>query len=904
MYLIGILTFICMVTVNANARTVIDTDFGNATQEVNIIDEQKNIHIRGKLPNGWVDNSNWAKLNAEYIPLEENGLRFLRINVRKLMSGWCQLMYSQPLPKADENNYYRISVKLRNPSRATIAFAIREISEPYGAIIINKGNFSRSWQEYEFTHQAKSVDKPMGFYFAIIGEGTCDIAWLRLQEFTRDELIEDFKENYKDSNIKNLLRISRFPLGLQSGWSLDRDNSDTDDVVVSEDEKIGISGSPTLKIKSEENMSLWITCFKVENILSPHVASIYAQGDWQGRLIVACDKAHLGSEKILLKPDDGWQRLKVKFNPSLIGRSYAIKLEGKGIIWLDAMQVEAGNEATEYGSSLPCEVSLACPKSDTSAVLVQFDDEKPIIKYCVSGDADNSKLKVKVVNVYGEEKWLDDIPIGKGFLNYGDFNYDVFPGRPYGSFRIEAYVQNNNGERISTYNEIVVHRFRRPHYWMKDAPNSPFGIHTNSTVRHILMAKSVGINWTRLHDAGSEYLMWYYIEPEKGKWVFHDKEINRYRRYGMKILAELGTAPKWASYYQDVGKDHNGYFDKFYQPKNLDDYANYVKTVTERYKGIIDAFDVWNEPWIHAWWGVSYDESKQAEHGGYITSERPMEDFVKLMATAYKTAKSVDENNIVLGFNTTTSNAGKGNFSGDEWTRGVLESGGLDFCDVLCYHNYTVESLGYPNDATERGFNMAWGVIKEKQGEIPKPIWMTEGLSTMMKNGAGFYNHTIPYPSLEDVVDNADSLCRYVLSHLGLGVKKVFLYSMHCHSYFPDDAMIQYRPLVTEEGFLHPSGSAYSNMAWHLEDTDFVKQLTLTEGVYTYIFEGKDKSVAVLSPMTNHKEYKLAFGENVHISDLFGNPLPYGYDLEDTLVYILIKDKADKLMNLLKQRDN
>ena len=899
MYFVGILTFICIISMSVNAKMIVDTDFGNATQEVNIENEQKDLQIKGKLPDGWSDNSNWASLHAEYTPLDENGTKFLRINVKKLTLGWCQLAYNQPLPRPVEGNYYKLSLKLRNPSRASIAIAIRAISEPYEYVIIEKGSFSKYWQEYTFKYQTKPSEKQLGLYFAVIGEGFCDIAKISLQELTKDELIRDTQLSYKDSKVKNILRISRFPLGLQSGWSLDRDNSDTDDVVISEDEKIGISGAPSLKIKSETEMSLWITAFKIEDIISPHTASVYAQGDWDGKITVACDKNHLASERIALKSDDRWQRIKLTFSPNILGKAYAIKLEGKGTIWLDAMQVESGNEATEYESSLPCEVSLACPKSETSIALVQFDDEKPLIRYCVSGNAKNSKLKVKIVNVYGEEKWIDDIPIGKGFLNYGEFRYDVFPNRPYGSFRIEAHVQNNDGERISTYNEIVVHRIRRPHYWMKDAPNSPFGIHTNSTVRHILMAKAIGINWTRLHDAGSDYLMWYYIEPEKGRWIFHDKEINRYRKYGMKIPAELGTAPKWASYYQDVRRDYNGYFDKFYQPKNLDDYANYVKTVTERYKGIIDAYDVWNEPWIHAWWGVGYDEKKQTEHGGYITSEKPMEDFVKLMATAYKVAKSVDEKNIILGFNTTTSPAGNGNFSGNEWTHGVLESGGLDFCDIICYHDYTVEGLGYPNDASERGFNMAFDAIKEKLGTIPKPVWMTEGLSTMMKNGAGFYNHTIPYVSLEDVVDSSDALCGYVISHLGLGVNKVFLYSMHTHSYFPDDALIQYRALITEEGFLHPSASAYSNMAWHLEDTNFVKRLTLADGVYAYVFEGKDKAVAVLSPMINHAEYKFSFGKDVHISDLFGNPLPSGYDLGDTLVYIWIEGNAEKLTSLL-----
>ena len=63
---------------------------------------------------------------------------------------------------------------------------------------------------------------------------------------------------------------------------------------------------------------------------------------------------------------------------------------------------------------------------------------------------------------------------------------NVFPEKPYGAFRVEAWVENPDGQRISPYNEIVVYRLHRPRHWMEDSPNSSFGVHTNSTTRHIL----------------------------------------------------------------------------------------------------------------------------------------------------------------------------------------------------------------------------------------------------------------------------------------------------------------------------------------------------------------------------------------------------------------------------------
>jgi hypothetical protein len=894
---LGILTVMMMFPANINAKTLIDTDFGNATHEVNIINEQKNLQITGKLPDGWSDNSEWAKVQVDYQPVDEDGLKFLRINVKKRTEGWCQIAF-QPLPDTFDGNYYKLSLKIRNPSRVSAAFCVRPLNAIQEFMFIEHGSFSSSWQKYSFTYPTKANKQPIGFFIIVYGEGAFDVAGIQLIEQSESELLADAKANYKESGSKNLLRISRFPLGLQSGWSLDRDNSDTDDVVINSDTNmIGPSGAPALKIKASEDMKLYTAPFAVSKIFEPHTASIYVKGDWNGKLIVLCDRDQLASKDFLSKINE-WQRINITFSPRLTARAYGLRIEGKGELWIDAMQVEAGSDATSYSSQLACEVALACPEGDALPALVQFDDELPLIRFCICGNIPDAILKVKVVNLYGEEKSLPNVAIGDGFIHYGMLRYNVFPDKPYGAFRIEAHVKKPNGERISPYYEIIVHRLHRPHYWMKDAPNSPFGIHTNSTVRHIMMAKAVGVNWTRLHDAGGNYLMWYFLEPEKGKWVFRDKELNRYRKYGMKILGELGTAPKWASYYQDVGKDHSGYFDCFYQPKSMEDYANYVQTVEERYKGVIDAYDVWNEPWVHAWWVVGYDESKTGEYGGYITSKNPTADFVKLMATAYQTAKTIDDKITVLGVNTTTAIGGEDRFSGDEWTRGIVENGGLDYCDVVCYHNYTIEPMGFPDDDAEVGFKRAVGFIEEK---IHKPVWMTEGFSNMLKMGSGFYNYTIPYKSLENVIDTSDCLCRHVISLLGQGVDKVFLYSMHSHSYFPDNSLIQCRALVTEEGALHPSADAYSTMAWYLEDTKFVRQLTLADGVYAYLFDDKDRSVAVLSAKYNHAEFKIPQGDDIHASDLFGNPIALGTILGDTIVYLWANKGIEAIESILQK---
>ena len=73
-----------------------------------------------------------------------------------------------------------------------------------------------------------------------------------------------------------------------------------------------------------------------------------------------------------------------------------------------------------------------------------------------------------------------------------------------------------------------------------------------------------------------------------------------------------------------------------------------------------------------------------------------------------------------------------------------------------------------------------------------------------------------------------------MVSLLGSGCSRVFLYSMHGHNYFGQDS--SWAVLVTPEGYLHPSAAGHSEMAYELEDTVFVRRFEPAKGVYAYLF--------------------------------------------------------------------
>jgi hypothetical protein len=449
------------------------------------------------------------------------------------------------------------------------------------------------------------------------------------------------------------------------------------------------------------------------------------------------------------------------------------------------------------------------------------------------------------------------------------------------------------GQTISPINEIVVHRLRRPRYWGQDAPRSPFGAHFNSRKQRNIAMKAIGVNWVRLHDAGISYIGWNYLDTERGRWDFRDAEIHRYRRDHIKVFAQLGTVPPWARRQKGT---HSAYHDMYSQPADLADWQTYVRNVTQRYQGVIDTYFVWNEPWMRSRWNVAYDEKKEGT-AGYVTSQQPQEDYVALMRASLEAARSVDGSIRVCGFSTSDWEGNDdGMIPGVQWTSGVLRHDGLQWCDLIDYHHYSPTVNGFPGDDVEQAWQRAMGPIIDKHGSVPKPVWMSEGQGGMETHYRGLYKHTLPGADGEDVVATADRVVRHELALLAVGAKKIFLYSPFAEGL---GQKTRYATLVAGDGSLHPSAAAHSNLAWHLEDTNFVRRTEVAEGIFAYVFRGADRAIAVLSSSPNCGQYTIPHAEGVSVKDLFGNPVAPDSTFSGTLVYLSTPEGLEAIEKLL-----
>ncbi len=867
---------------SAAGQVVIDTTFGDGRP----IQTSAPDRITGTLPAPWRDNSEWAQVWVDYRSGDDQARPFTRITTTRVEDGHTQLQCA--LPAIMGETYVRLELTARSADEKMVQIGLRDLGVPYAFHWETTARLGTDWKSLRYDFRQGKIDRPIGFYLLLDGAGKIDLATVKLTYFSRDELMAEMKRQAHDAGSQNLLRLSRFPLGMQMGWSLNRDLSDGDEVVIDSDRDcIGPSTFPALHVRSEQRVDFYTTPFGIPNAFEKHIARVQLTGQGQVTVRVMCDGQALARQQVALT--ESWQKVELSFDPRLLAGCYALRIESRRScdFHLDAMQVvsatTAASSANDFAGQLPYEVALQVPASDASAARIQFLDEPAALEYCVTSTtpAAGASLRATVFNAYGESQALAPVPI-EGRIVFGrlaDFLSGL--GRQIGPHRVEVWVEDGAGKRISTFNEMLVHRLPRPKYWGLDAPQSAFGVHTTSTTRHCLMLKAIGANWTRLHDAGLDYIGWYHLEPEQGRWQFRDDPIHRYRKHHVLILGELGTAPPWASYHP--GYDVNGYFDRFYQPRNIEDYARYVRTVAERYKGVIHAWDVWNEPWITSWWGVGYDKNQGSGAEGYVRSPTAQKDFARLMKTAYSTVKAVDPSAVVLGINTTTGGGGS-SFSGDAWTRGVVDAGGLADLDAIAYHQYTGELNLHPNDDVERGFATATGYVSEQcGGKLNVPVWMTEGQNARMLAHADMIQHALPNPPTDsDPFLAGDRQVRFLAALRARGVAKMFLYSMHSHDYFDNGG--EWRAITSGDGYLHPQGVAIAVLAQQIEDHRFISCVQAAEGVWAYLFQADDNSraVALLAPEESHAEYGLPAGA----LDLFGNPLPEGAPLGRTVCYV------------------
>lgn len=179
--------------------------------------------------------------------------------------------------------------------------------------------------------------------------------------------------------------------------------------------------------------------------------------------------------------------------------------------------------------------------------------------------------------------------------------------------------------------------------------------------RDLKLIQEAGFRWVK------QELPWRELEGAgKGQWQWAtaDRVIDQIEAHDLKVIVRLGAQPAWASSgvaFPEVGP-----------PDNFRDYYDYVFAVANRYKGRIEAYQIWNEPNLAREWGGQ--------------PPNPAE-YVELLKVAYQAIKAADPNAIVIsaGMAPTTRNDDHA-MPDTHFIQAMYDAGASPYFDALGVH--------------------------------------------------------------------------------------------------------------------------------------------------------------------------------------------------------------------------
>jgi hypothetical protein len=199
----------------------------------------------------------------------------------------------------------------------------------------------------------------------------------------------------------------------------------------------------------------------------------------------------------------------------------------------------------------------------------------------------------------------------------------------------------------------------------------------------------------RLWDSGTS---WTSLEPVKGVWNWEmlDTWVATAESSGVRrILLTLGQSPQWASSQPD-SSNYVG-IGAPAPPADLQDWRDYITAVGQRYKGRIQAYEIWNEP------------NDPTYYTGTVS------ELVDLTREASKILKEIDSDNIVVA--PVPYETG--------YLDQLLTAGLAPWVDVISFHFYTYAE---PPEKVA-GWIANVRLVMAKHQVDTMPFWDTEGAS-------------------------------------------------------------------------------------------------------------------------------------------------------------------------------
>jgi hypothetical protein len=654
---------------------------------------------------GW-DNNSWGDAEASFsreVDKPRSGRMAQRIRLERVTKGAAQIRQMGIALRAGQP--YTLTVWLRGTTEGPVFVGVRQNEAPYKRYLVQNVRVASEWRRYVITGTPTEDGPSAGIYIAFSAPGELWIDDIDLQEG------EPAADPARIASVQperkgNLLYNSSFELG-PDGWG---------PVARLRVETTGAAQGRSSARCTEDWESILLESRPV--VVRPgqrHTisASLKAGGPAEVELVVM-EYADEGGDRPgqrdairkTFKIGPKWQRVSltgVLQAPLVSGYVLQINLRsGSGPVWADALQWEEG-ALTAYKPAAPVEVAVRASSrflkpgqlAVTECRIYRAPSAPATAVTCRLEDSEGKKLEERKLPAAAKTAAAIKKPAASDPVETVRLTWK--PARP-GIYRV---VATPAGTPVTRTGQAVFCMFPggRPttlsprigvHGWSNPAtPNSA-----------VQTAAYLGAGGFRLHDFRS-FVQWYEVEPEPGRYVWHDRDIADLDRRGFSLMGTLCRTPPWAGREGEGHQRSRNWTSS--PPRDWEAWDRYVTAVVSRYGSKIRAWEVWNEPWGKNFW-----------------TGTPAE-YAQMLARTRRTIKAVDPEALVIG----------GCFSPEfpQFTQAALRAGALDSMDVVSYHEYLLPAkVAEPVDGGDPPFYRGPGELREeiRRRGGRQPIWCTE----------------------------------------------------------------------------------------------------------------------------------------------------------------------------------
>lgn len=276
----------------------------------------------------------------------------------------------------------------------------------------------------------------------------------------------------------------------------------------------------------------------------------------------------------------------------------------------------------------------------------------------------------------------------------------------------------------------------------------------NDAGRAFQMMRAAGFNWAKIQ------IRWEHIEPSPGQYNWPDAVVNAAQAQGIRLLFSVVTSPSWAR----PGKAHHG------PPNNYQDYADFVGKLAARYRGRVQAYEIWNEQNYYAEWNGQ----------GQMNAAQ----YVELLRLARTAIKAQDPDAVIVSGGLTPGDVGDLVIDDVAFMEQMYQAGLKNYADVIGVHanvaaNNPPDAIPSEPCCSGRKWHRSFFFLRFTQlhdvmaryGDANKQIWFTEFGWASIQNVA-----TSPQPGYEYAAEISEAAHAQYLSRSFQLVKERYPY--------------------------------------------------------------------------------------------------------------------------------